>query len=123
MYKKHELRPLQSLEEACCLRVRIWSLNEDRTLIEFDFPSEPPVRLEYDASNLTIYCLLLGGKLRGAMEPPGSDDDPTLEREYQVLVYRSVLCFRELDKESLFLASVYSWPRWLDAIVARRHEI
>jgi hypothetical protein len=99
-----------------------WSLNDDRTLIRVDFPSEPPVRLEYDAGQLDDLIAALA-ELRGAMEPPVpmSDPDPGT-RVHPATRGRFYVQPRKTEND-LILALLHPGLRWIAFLFGREQAL
>jgi hypothetical protein len=99
-----------------------WSLNDDRTLIRVDFPSEPPVRLEYDAGQLDELIAALADA-RGAMEPPVPMSDPDPGTRVKVATSGRFYVQPRKTEKHLILALLHPGLRWVAVLLTREQAL
>lgn len=95
-----------------------WSLNENATLIRIDFPSDPPVRLEFDADEVDAMIARLSA-MRQSMVPaiPMSDPDPgtRIEVSLQCRYYVE----RVNQGRQMMVAMLHPGVRWIGMLFGR----
>lgn len=93
-----------------------WSLNDERNLAIVDFPSNPPVRLEYDAH--AIDDLIAGlASIREAMEPPVPMEEPDIGTRIKVATVGRF--FVQRKEPGLMLALLHPGLRWVGMMFGR----
>jgi|SRR5450759_5064389 len=99
-----------------------WSLNEDQTRIRIDFPSEPPVRLEYDADQVDDLIANLA-EMRGAMQPSVPMSEPDPGTRIQVATKGRFYVQPRKSESALVLALLHPGLRWVGMLFGREQAL
>jgi hypothetical protein len=93
-------------------------LSDDRTKIRVDFPSDPPISLEYDPEQLDDMIAGLA-QMRAAMEPPVPMADP--DPNTRILVAENGRFYVQPDKQGqgTTLALLHPGFRWVGMFFTR----
>ncbi|WP_336801576.1 hypothetical protein [Kaistia sp. MMO-174] len=90
-----------------------WSLNESRTRLVVDFPTDPPVRFDFDADEVDEFIANLAMTRAAMLPPPPIEADPDPGSLMQVSHMGRWYVHPMPDREGIALLLLVPGYRWI----------